>query len=70
MNLYDSYVSENGKKLVINPDKRIVKAIVNRLNIRNGYCPCRVEETKDTICPCLDMRREGHCCCKLYLEEK
>jgi ferredoxin-thioredoxin reductase catalytic subunit len=39
------------------------------LKIRDGYCPCRVEENEDTLCPCKDMREEGHCCCKLYVEE-
>ena len=58
----------NGKKLVLNSNEKIVEAIKKRLVIRDGYCPCRVEENEDTICPCKDARENGHCCCKLYVE--
>ena len=63
------YTAKNGKTLILNPNEKVVNAIRNRLNIRDGYCPCRVEENEDTKCPCKDMRDEGHCCCKLYVEE-
>lgn len=63
------YMAKNGKCLILNPNENVVNAIRNRLKIRDGYCPCRVEETKDTLCPCKEMRDEGHCCCKLYVEE-
>ena len=70
MKLYNDYVSENGKRLTINPNQKVVDAIVKRIELRDGYCPCRVKENNDTICPCLDMRKIGHCCCKLYLEKE
>lgn len=63
------YTAKNGKCLILNPNENVVNAIRNRLKIRDGYCPCRIEENEDTICPCKDMREEGHCCCKLYVEE-
>ena len=63
------YTSKNGKFLVLNPNEKLVNVIRNRIKLRNGYCPCRVEESEDTLCPCKEMREEGKCCCKLFVEE-
>jgi ferredoxin-thioredoxin reductase catalytic subunit len=30
------------------------------------YCPCRVDRTRDTICPCREMRETKHCHCGLF----
>ena len=30
------------------------------------YCPCNLERSSDTICPCKDYRETGKCRCKLY----
>jgi len=43
--------------------------IINRIEKRNGYCPCVVEENEDTICPCKKMREEKYCCCGLFIKE-
>lgn len=24
----------------------------------NGYCPCAIEETEDTLCPCKEFREQ------------
>lgn len=54
----------------LNPDSKVVEAIKKRLVVTNGYCPCRPEQTDDTICPCKIMREEGHCCCTLYVPKQ
>ena len=30
------------------------------------YCPCQIDRTPDTICPCKTYRETGNCQCKLY----
>ncbi len=35
------------------------------------YCPCRIENIEENICPCLEtrsgsVRRDGHCRCGLF----
>ncbi len=35
------------------------------------YCPCRMENVDENVCPCLDTRsgsvkRDGHCLCGLF----
>lgn len=56
-------------KIILNPNKRVVEAIKNRLEVTKGYCPCVAEQTSDTICPCTKMREELKCCCSLYVED-
>ena len=26
----------------------------------NGYCPCAIHHTPDTLCPCKDFREQNH----------
>lgn len=59
--------AENGTKLVLNKDTALVEKIQDRIEKRDGHCPCRVEENEDTICPCLEARKNGRCCCKLFV---
>ena len=40
-----------------------VKALVKK---NGGYCPCMVQKTPDTLCPCKDFREQetpGKCHC-------
>ena len=34
----------------------------------DGYCPCAIEKTEDTLCPCKDFREQadGVCHCGRY----
>lgn len=64
-------------KIVFNEDKKIVEAIREGLKKKNGHCPCRLEETEDTMCMCKEFRDqiadpdyEGFCHCRLYYKEK
>lgn len=34
---------------------------------KGGHCPCRIEETEDTLCPCTNYREEGRCICGLFV---
>ncbi len=51
-----------------NPSKEVVKAIRNRLEKTNGYCPCFPIRDEDHICPCKKYRENGECCCGLYVK--
>ena len=36
-------------EITLNPDKEIVKAIKEGLDMKGGYCPCRVEINEDIL---------------------
>ena len=64
-------------KITFNEDRKIVEAIREGLKKKNGHCPCRLEETEDTMCMCKEFREqiadpefEGFCHCRLYFKEK
>lgn len=56
----------------LNPDKEIVEEIRKALRENDGYCPCRPEKTRDTVCMCKEFREQesGLCHCGLYLKEE
>lgn len=45
-----------------------VRGALERRKERYGekYCPCQIDRTSDTICPCKTYRESGNCQCKLY----
>ena len=64
-------------KIEFNEDEEIVKTIQEGLKKNDGYCPCRMEENKDTKCMCKEFREqiqdpkfEGYCHCMLYYKQK
>lgn len=65
--LFDIYTTNSGEELILNPDKKIVEKITSNIKRNNGYCPCQVQKTHDTICPCKFMRESGTCFCNLYV---
>lgn len=55
------------KIIEINPD---FKAAVDA---NDGYCPCMIDKTPDTKCPCKDFRErteQGQCFCGRYEKVK
>ena len=55
------------KIIEINPD---FKAAVDA---NKGYCPCMIDKTQDTKCPCKDFREQtelGQCFCGRYEKVK
>ena len=64
-------------KIIFNSDKKIVNAIREGLKKKDGYCPCRIAKTEDTVCMCKEFREqiadpefEGFCHCRLYYKYK
>lgn len=50
---------------IINADVTVQEAI----DVNHGYCPCAIERSKDTLCPCKDFREQtepGECHCGRY----
>lgn len=54
-------------------DERIVAAVREGLVRKDGHCPCRLQKTADTFCPCAEFRGQladpawgGLCHCRLY----
>lgn len=45
----------------------VAKGLISNYN-RYGvmYCPCKIDKTPDTICPCRDMRIHMVCKCGLF----
>lgn len=64
-------------QIIFNPDEKITSIIREGLKAKDGYCPCRLEKTPDTICMCKEFREqiadpgfEGFCHCRLYYKRK
>lgn len=57
-------------KITLSTDKEQVNNIKKALKENDGYCPCRLNHTKDTKCMCKDFReqKEGICHCGLYVK--
>lgn len=57
-------------KIVTNPDTEYVKEVKKQLKSNSGYCPCKLEKTKDTKCMCKEFRDQesGMCHCGLYIK--
>lgn len=64
-------------KISLNSNKEVVDAVKKGLELRGGYCPCRMEKTEDNKCICKEFRAqindpefEGYCHCMLYYKSK
>lgn len=53
---------------ILNPNEKIVNAIIKGINRNNGECPCS-NDSDDKHCPCSNYRLKDKCCCKLYIKE-
>lgn len=55
----------------VTQDKELENTIKKALKDNDGYCPCRVQKTKDTKCMCKEFREQtsGECHCGLYYKE-
>ncbi len=61
----------------LNPDADMAKKILAALEMKGGYCPCRLKRIPENICICQEFKEqiadpdfEGYCYCKLYYKEK
>lgn len=60
-------------KIIQNPDLETYQQVRSAVTANSGFCPCRLERTPDTKCPCKDFREQttaGECHCGLYLKVK
>ncbi len=64
-------------KIRLNENPDVVETVKKGLNVRGGYCPCRLEMNEDTKCMCKEFRDqiadpdfEGYCHCMLYYKSK
>lgn len=64
--VFELIVQAENKTFKLTDNETIKNAIIKRLAIKEGYCPCNPATTYK--CPCLKMRTEGKCCCGLYIE--
>lgn len=55
-------------KTMLNPDTEFVKNLKKRIKDNGKYCPCRLEKTPETKCPCKAFRETGECICGLYIQ--
>lgn len=59
-----------GKEVVVNP--KVIPLIIKQIeDYGKPYCPCRVERSERTICPCFwhvnELMRYGRCKCGLFI---
>ena len=66
--VFELIVQIENKTFKLTDNEAVKNAIIKRLEIKNGHCPCNPATTDDYKCPCLKMRTEGKCCCGLYIE--
>lgn len=52
----------------LNPDNRVVNAILKRCEENDGICPCQ-NFSVDPKCPCSDYRENDVCHCSLYVKK-
>lgn len=59
--------------VIMNPDKKLVNQIKDKLKANDGYCPCKLLKNEDTKCMCKDFRdmmerkESGKCDCGLFV---
>ena len=60
-------------KIIKNPNAEIYNDVTNAVQDNNGYCPCMLNKSADTKCPCKAFREqsvEGECHCGRYVKVK
>jgi len=56
---------------ILNPNDKVVNAILKRCELNNGECPCinPGKTREDRLCPCKEYRENDVCHCTLYIKE-
>lgn len=60
-------------KIIKNPDASVYEEMTEAVKVNGGYCPCAIEKTEDTRCPCREFREqetEGECHCGRFIKVK
>jgi ferredoxin-thioredoxin reductase catalytic subunit len=42
----------------------------NKFLYGKRYCPCKLDRTDDTVCPCKEFRETKHCHCGIFSVEE
>lgn len=58
-----------GVRFRLSSDPAVVSRVREGLRANGGHCPCMVEKSDDSICPCFDMRTYGRCICGLFVSD-
>ena len=68
--MVERIVTVSKTKIVLNDDRELVREVRAQLKDTDGFCPCRIERTPDTKCPCKEFRdmTNGECHCGLYIK--
>ena len=63
-----TYVQNNIKEgWQLNPNEKVVNAIIKGINRCEGECPCN-NDSDEKMCPCSGYRINDKCCCNLYVK--
>ena len=74
-NWAENYAKANGFK--VNPDEKVINIIVEGLLKKEEkfgarYCPCRIQNTQENICPCIyhkdEIKKDGACHCMFFVK--
>lgn len=59
------------KGWILNPNDKVVNAILRRIELNAGECPCNNggKSRADRLCPCKDYVDNDICHCTLYVKE-
>ena len=62
------YIQNNIKEgFQLNPNEKVVNAIIKGINRCIGECPCN-NSSDEVECPCSNYRLKDMCCCGLYVK--
>lgn len=58
-------------KIIKNPDKQMYDTVTKAVRDNKGYCPCKLERTRDSHCICREFKEQetaGECHCGRYVK--
>lgn len=53
-------------KFKLTDNEKLLEVLREGFKKKGGYCPCKVEEIDENICPCDEFINEGKCHCGLF----
>jgi len=54
-----------------NPDEQMYQRVTEKVFQNEGYCPCALLKTPDTLCMCQEFREQKHsglCHCERFIK--
>lgn len=60
---------KTARPFILNPDYNVAIKVIEAIIRNEGHCPCQIEKSDDTLCPCVDFYH-GECHCKLYINKE